>query len=106
MKVRKETWLTLIGVAVVLPVAVIVGIVVFVNVSSSSPLHTSPADVPSTSGPAPPPAWANAVKKSQEIVRAGVVEQNLPGLSVAVGVEGDIVWAEGFGWANLEKRVP
>ena len=32
--------------------------------------------------------------------------QNLPGLSVAVGVGGDIVWAEGFGWANLENRVP
>jgi CubicO group peptidase (beta-lactamase class C family) len=25
---------------------------------------------------------------------------------VAVGVGGDIVWAEGFGWADLEKRVP
>ncbi|MEO8259978.1 MAG: serine hydrolase domain-containing protein, partial [Acidobacteriota bacterium] len=30
----------------------------------------------------------------------------LPGLSVAVGVGGDIVWAEGFGWADIEKRVP
>ena len=35
-----------------------------------------------------------------------LTEQNLPGLSVAVGVGGDIVWAEGFGWADLEKRVP
>jgi CubicO group peptidase (beta-lactamase class C family) len=25
---------------------------------------------------------------------------------VAVGVGGDIVWAEGFGWADLENRVP
>jgi serine beta-lactamase-like protein LACTB len=25
---------------------------------------------------------------------------------VAVGVGGDVVWAEGFGWADLEKRVP
>ena len=25
---------------------------------------------------------------------------------MAVGVGGDIVWAEGFGWADLEKRVP
>jgi hypothetical protein len=33
-------------------------------------------------------------------------EQNLPGLSVAMGVAGDIVWAEGFGWADLENRVP
>ncbi len=35
-----------------------------------------------------------------------LTEQNLPGLSVAVGAGGDIVWAEGFGWADLEKRVP
>jgi hypothetical protein len=25
---------------------------------------------------------------------------------VAVGVGGDIVWAEGFGWADLEHLVP
>ncbi len=29
-----------------------------------------------------------------------------PGLSVAVGIDGRIVWAEGFGWADLEQRVP
>ena len=40
------------------------------------------------------------------IMRAGLTQQNLPGLSVAVGVDGDIVWAEGFGWANLENQVP
>jgi CubicO group peptidase (beta-lactamase class C family) len=33
-------------------------------------------------------------------------EQNLPGLSVAVGAGGTLVWAEGFGWADLEKHVP
>jgi hypothetical protein len=31
---------------------------------------------------------------------------SLPGLSVAVGAGGEIVWAEGFGWADLENRVP
>ena len=29
-----------------------------------------------------------------------------PGLSVAVGVRGRIVWSEGFGWADIEQRVP
>jgi hypothetical protein len=29
-----------------------------------------------------------------------VQRQNLPGMPVAVRVEGDIVWAEGFGWAD------
>ena len=54
----------------------------------------------------PSPKWAGAVEQGRQIARAGLVEQNLPGLSVAVGVGGDIVWAEGFGWANLEKQVP
>src|SRR6185295_20237340 len=40
------------------------------------------------------------------IVRAALVDHNLPGLSVAVGVSRDIVWAEGFGWADLENHVP
>lgn len=34
-----------------------------------------------------------------------MAEKNLPGVSVAVGVEGKLVWAEGFGWADLEQRV-
>jgi serine beta-lactamase-like protein LACTB, mitochondrial len=55
---------------------------------------------------APLPRWTDAVARGQQIVRAAVTQQNLPGLSVAVGAGGDIVWAEGFGWADLEKRVP
>ena len=46
------------------------------------------------------------MEQGRQIVRAGLTEQNLPGLSVAVGAGGDIVWAEGFGWADLENRVP
>jgi CubicO group peptidase (beta-lactamase class C family) len=39
-------------------------------------------------------------------MRTALAEQNLPGLSVAVGVGSDIVWAEGFGFADLEQRLP
>jgi CubicO group peptidase (beta-lactamase class C family) len=46
------------------------------------------------------------VTRGREIVRTALTQQNLPGLSVAVGVGGDIVWAEGFGWADLENRIP
>jgi CubicO group peptidase (beta-lactamase class C family) len=35
-----------------------------------------------------------------------VLDQNLPGLSVAVGADGEIVWAEGVGWADLATGVP
>jgi len=33
-------------------------------------------------------------------------EQTVPGLSIAVGVGRAVVWEEGFGWADLENRVP
>ena len=73
---------------------------------TATPLHSNPHDVPSVTHAAPSQKWADAVEQGRQIARAGLVEQNLPGLSVAVGVAGDIVWAEGFGWADLEKRVP
>jgi hypothetical protein len=31
---------------------------------------------------------------------------DVPGLSVAVAVNGEIVWAEGFGFANVGRRTP
>jgi len=55
---------------------------------------------------APSQPWAKAVERGRQIMRAGLAEQNLPGLSVAVGMAGDIVWAEGFGWADVETHAP
>ena len=51
------------------------------------------------------PKWTGAVEQGRQIVRAALTEQNLPGISVAVGAGGDIVWTEGFGWADLENQV-
>ena len=70
------------------------------------PLHPDTQNVPSVTHSKPSRKWSDAVDKGRQIVRTGLTEQNLPGLSVAVGVDGDIVWAEGFGWADLENRVP
>src|SRR4029078_2219486 len=81
------------------------GIYAFV-IAVSTKLHPNPKDVPSVTLAAPPPKWAAAVDQVRQIARAGLIRQNLPGLSVAVGIGGDIVWAEGFGWADMEKRVP
>ena len=71
----------------------------------ATPLYPNPQAVPSVTNAAPSPKWADAVEQGRQLARAGVVEQNLPGLSVAVGAGGEIVWAEGFGWADLENRV-
>jgi CubicO group peptidase (beta-lactamase class C family) len=101
---RAETWLALIVLAVGLLLAAILGLWWYMGVTAT-PLHPTPHDVPSVTRSAPLPQWAEAVERGRHIVRAGVAEQNLPGLSVAVGVGGDIVWAEGFGWADLENRL-
>jgi hypothetical protein len=72
--------------------------------------------VPSVVGPAPSPQYTAAVERARELVRAAVLEQNLPGLSVAVGAGlpsaalakegGTVVWAEGFGWRDVVTRTP
>ena len=97
--------LTLIGVGLFVVFLAGLGIDTFV-MAVSTKLHPNPKDVPSVALAAPSPKWAAAVDQGRQLARAGLVQQNLPGLSVAVGVGGDIVWAEGFGWADLEKRVP
>ena len=83
----------------------VVGLFVYMN-ATARPLHPDPQDVPSVTQSSPSAKWSDAVEQGRQLVRASLVGQNLPGLSVAVGVGGDIVWAEGFGWADLEKRVP
>jgi hypothetical protein len=62
--------------------------------------------VPSVSDSPPSPLYAAAVESAREFVRAAILEQNLPGVSVAVGAGGTIVWAEGFGWRDAGTRTP
>jgi CubicO group peptidase (beta-lactamase class C family) len=105
MNSRTHTVLALIVVAVGLLVAAILGLFAYIS-ATATPLHPDPQSVPAVTHSAPSRRWADAVERGRRIVRAGLTEQNLPGLSVAVGVDGDIVWAEGQGWADLENRVP
>jgi serine beta-lactamase-like protein LACTB len=101
----KQKALTLIGVGVFVVFLAGLGIYTFV-MAVSTKLHPNPKDVPSVALAAPSEKWAAAVDQGRQIARAGIAGQNLPGLSVAVAVGGDIVWAEGFGWADMESRVP
>jgi CubicO group peptidase (beta-lactamase class C family) len=75
-------------------------------VTVTAPLFAQPPDVPSVSESAPSPQWAAAVDRARPIVRAAIVEQNLPGVSIAVGMDGSIVWAEGFGWRDVVTGTP
>lgn len=50
--------------------------------------------------------WADAIAQGRATVAAVMAEHAIPGMSVAVLVDGAVVWSEGFGYANLEHRVP
>jgi CubicO group peptidase (beta-lactamase class C family) len=104
-KNRKDNWLTWIILAVGLIPLGIGGLWVFMTTTATS-LHPNPTETPSVTRSDQSPAWMGAIERGRQIIRTGLTEQNLPGLSVAVGVGGDLVWAEGFGWADLDKRVP
>jgi CubicO group peptidase (beta-lactamase class C family) len=99
-----ETWLLLIVAAIGGVVAAILGL--FLYMAATPPLHPDAQKIPSLTPSTPLAKWAGAVEQARQIVRAGLTEQSLPGLSVAVGVGGDVVWAEGFGYADLERRMP
>ena len=72
---------------------------------STMAVHPDPAAVPSTLG-VHADRYAAAIKESRRLAHALLLEDNLPGLSVAVARHDEIVWTEGFGWADLEERTP
>jgi CubicO group peptidase (beta-lactamase class C family) len=55
--------------------------------------------------PLTPPRYDGAIRTSRALVERLVSEAALPGLSVAVAVNGEIVWSEGFGYADVENRI-
>jgi CubicO group peptidase (beta-lactamase class C family) len=81
------------------------GAVIFFFVTIS-PVHTDPAAVPSTAAAVQAERYSGAVEETRRLVRSLLVDENLPGLSVGVAMDGEIVWAEGFGWADVERRAP
>jgi len=46
------------------------------------------------------------VTKARQIALEHLAGKNLPALSVAVGLNGVLAWAEGFGYADLRASVP
>lgn len=79
----------------------IAGIVV-----TTEALHPDPQAIAAVTAATPSPEWLPAVERSRQLIRATLAAQNVPGLSIAVGRPGGIVWSEGFGWSELRNRVP
>jgi CubicO group peptidase (beta-lactamase class C family) len=47
-----------------------------------------------------------AVDSADALVQAMVDEQNIPGLVIAVSKNGNLVWAKGYGYADVEQQIP
>lgn len=76
------------------------GLWVYMSVTAKR-MHPASNAVPGTRE-STAPRWEDSAHQAREAVRAGLTEQNLPGASVAVGIDGTVAWAEGFGFADLK----
>ena len=65
------------------------------------PITLETALVPSVVIQGPPGAVGEPITLRERMERAGV-----PGLSIAVVVDGEVAWAHGFGMADIERGVP
>jgi CubicO group peptidase (beta-lactamase class C family) len=105
-KSRNGIWIAVILVPIGLVLLFIPSLYVYMSVTAK-PIHPNPAKAPSvTQSAPPPPTWQAAIEQARDVTRTHLSEKNLPGLSVAVGIGGDLVWAEGFGFADLDNRQP
>lgn len=53
-----------------------------------------------------PPSYEAVVQEARARVVQDLFEKRYPGIAIAVSVDGETIWSEGFGYANLEHRVP
>jgi len=104
-KSRTPTWVSLILLGVGLLGVAIPGLFVYMRVTATK-VHPDSQKIPSVIGSPPPAEWAGAAKQARQIVQTSISENNLAGLSIAVGIDGEIVWTEAFGFADIENRAP
>lgn len=88
---------------VVLPLLALVAASQFAGSSSATPPRRV-ACVSQLATPVPA-AYAQAVARARAIVCEQLASR-IPGVQVAVGVDGKVMWSEGFGYADVDRGVP
>jgi len=66
--------------------------------------HFSQAQTPRVAAAPGYGTFAETVASSRALIDSLMRARNLPGLSIAVSVDGEVVWSEGFGYADIEQR--
>ena len=105
---RSTRWRAQAALGAFVAVLLIAAGVTIVWLATATPVrvHESAAAVPSTPAAAPAGGYLDPAEQSRRLAREVTAGDNLPGLSVAVAVDGAVVWAEGFGWADVESHRP
>lgn len=53
-----------------------------------------------------PTTYTNAITESRKMIDSLMAVQKVPGIDVAIAIDGEIVWSEGFGYADVEHEAP
>jgi len=83
----------------------IVAIIVLASGLGSGTAAAPSAACPSRQSAPVPPAYAAVVARARAVVCDRLLPR-MPGLQVAVAVAGKLVWSEGFGYADRERKIP
>jgi serine beta-lactamase-like protein LACTB len=88
--------------------AVAVGAIAALMLVSACASHAPGRKRPADAVPTPPltPALAQSLAQARAWATALRASRGLPGLAVAVAVRGEMVMAEGFGWADSVRQIP
>jgi serine beta-lactamase-like protein LACTB len=104
-KSRIPIWASLILLGMGLLGVGIPGLFVYMKVTATK-VHPDSQKIRSVMESPPLAKWAGAAEQARQIARTSISENNLAGLSIAVGIDGEIVWTEGFGFADIENSSP
>ena len=52
------------------------------------------------------PSWDEALTEFSRQLRADVAADDVGGIVAGVMVDGDLMWAQAFGWADRDARTP
>jgi CubicO group peptidase (beta-lactamase class C family) len=80
------------------------GVGIYYVTTQQNRVPVDPATVPSSMAAAPAEQYAKAIADVQRHARELAAAEGQLGLSVAVARDGEIVWAEGFGYRDRERR--
>jgi serine beta-lactamase-like protein LACTB len=80
-------------------------LLVFTCAADTAAQVSAPARAPTPAIAGEPRAYSSAVAADRKFILDTMRALGAPGASVTVIKDGDVVWSEGFGWADVEQRV-